>query len=129
MLLGDGHAGPGCRTTNARSRLGRGFRRDRRQPLPWHPVARRVEAHLFVAALAFSIERMLERALQDAELPLSAQSALEALKTIRHVQFRVNGKLHSGVTPGSSHARQVLKALKLADHRPPSPPQGHETTT
>ena len=51
------------------------------------------------------------------------------LKTIRHVQFRVNGKLHSGVTPGSSHARQVLKALKLADHRPPSPPQGHETTT
>ena len=95
----------------------------------WHHVARRVKAHIFVAALAFLIERMLERALKDAELPLSAQSALEALKTIRHVQFRVNGKLHSGVTPGSSHARQVLKALKLADHRPPTPPQGHETKT
>jgi len=95
----------------------------------WHHLARRVKAHIFVAALAFLIERMLERALKDAELPLSAQSALEALKTIRHVQFRVNGKLHNGVTPGSSHARQVLKALKLTDPRPPTPPQGDETKT
>ena len=58
----------------------------------------------------------------------SAQSALESLKTIRHVQFRVNGQLRSGTTPGSVRARQVLKALKLTDHRPPSPPTGDETT-
>jgi len=95
----------------------------------WHHAARRVKAHIFVTALAFLIERMLERTLKDAGLTLSAQSALEALKTIRHVQFRVNGKLHSGVTPGSSRARQVLKALKLPDHRPPTPPRGAETTT
>jgi transposase len=95
----------------------------------WHHVARRVKAHIFVAALAFLIERMLERTLKDAGLTQSAQSALEALKTIRHVQFRVNGKLHSGVTPGSSRARHVLKALKLVDHRPPTPPEGDGTTT
>ena len=94
----------------------------------WHHVARRVKAHIFVAALAFLIERMLERTLKDAGVTLSAQSALEALKTIRHVQFRVHGKLRSGVTPGSSRARQVLKALKLPDHRPPTPPRGDETT-
>jgi len=94
----------------------------------WHHAARRVKAHIFVAALSFLIERMLERALQDAGVSLSARSALEASQTIRHVQFRVDGELRSGVTPGSSRAREVLKALKLTDHRPPQPPAGDETT-
>jgi transposase len=94
----------------------------------WHHVDRRVKAHIFVAALSFLIERMLERSLRDAGVNLSAQSALESLKTIRQVQFRVNGELRSGVTPGSSRARQVLKSLKLLDHRPPSPPAEDETT-
>jgi type II secretory ATPase GspE/PulE/Tfp pilus assembly ATPase PilB-like protein len=77
--------------------------------------------------LSFLIERLLERALQDAEVNLSAQSALESLKTIRHVQFRIDGQLRTGTTPGSSRARQVLKALKLNDHRPPPAPVGAET--
>jgi len=94
----------------------------------WHHVERRVKAHIFVAALAFLIERMLERALKDARLSLSARSALEALKTIRYVQFRIDGERRSGVTPGSSRARQVLKALKLGNVRPPTPPSGEETT-
>ena len=51
----------------------------------WHHAARRVKAHIFVAALSFLIERMLGHALKNASVPLSAQSALEALKTIRHV--------------------------------------------
>jgi transposase len=95
----------------------------------WHHVARRVKAHIFVAALAFLIERMLERTLKDAGVPLSAQAALEALKTVRHVQFRVNGKDYGGVTPGSARARQVLKSLKLTNHRPPTPPEDDQTTT
>ena len=87
-----------------------------------------MKAHIFVAALSFLIERMLERTLQEAGVSLSARSALEASQTIRHVQFRIDGELRSGVTPGSSRARQVLKALKLTDHRPPQPPAGDETT-
>jgi transposase len=94
----------------------------------WHRVARRVKSHIFVAALAFLIERMLERALKSARLTMSAQSALESLKTIRYVQFRVNGELRSGMTAGSPRARQVLNALKLSDHRPPPPPPGEPTT-
>lgn len=95
----------------------------------WHHTTRRVEAHIFVVALAFLIERMLERALKDAGVALSPQSALEALKTIRHVEFRIDDKVHSGVTPGSSRARQVLKALKLSDSAPPTSPEGEKTTT
>ena len=94
----------------------------------WHHADRRVKAHIFVATLSFLIERMLERGLKDAGVPLSAQSALASLETIRHVQFRVNGQPRSGTTPGSSRARQVLKALKLTDLRPPAPPPGQETT-
>ncbi len=113
------------------SEVERGFR-SLKDPLGmrpiWHHAERRVKAHIFVAALAFLIERMLECALKEAGLSLSARSALEALKTIRHVQFRIDGELRSGVTPGSSRARQVLKVLKLADHRPPKPPAGEETT-
>jgi transposase len=59
----------------------------------WHHVARRVKGHIFVAALAFLIERMLERSLQEAGVGLSA---LEAHKTVRHVAFNVDGKRHAG---------------------------------
>jgi len=94
----------------------------------WHRASRRVKAHIFVAALAFLMERMLERALADGGVSLSAQAALEALATVRHVEFRVDGQLRSGVTPGSVRARQVLKALQLTDHRPPQPRPADETT-
>ena len=94
----------------------------------WHHIARRVKSHIFVAALAFLIERMLERTLKDAGLPLSAQAALEALKTIRYVQFKVDGQFRSGVTPGSLRARQVLNVLRLPDLRPLTPPTGEMTT-
>jgi transposase len=112
------------------SEVERGFR-SLKDPLGmrpiWHHAARRVKAHIFVAALAFLIERMLERSLKDAGLSFSARSAWEALQTIRHVQFRIDGEVRSGTTPGSARARQVLKALNLTDLRPPKPPKWQET--
>jgi transposase len=95
----------------------------------WHHSERRVRAHIFVAALAFLLDRMLERALRDAKVNLSSTAAWRALETIRHVRFRVNGDTKTGVTPGSTHARQVLRALNLSELRPPTPPAGDETTT
>jgi transposase len=94
----------------------------------WHTNERRVRAHIFVAALTFLIERMLERALKNAGVPLSAQAALTALQTIRHVRFQANAEERTGVTPGSARARQVLKALKITELRPPTPPEGPQTT-
>jgi transposase len=95
----------------------------------WHHNERRVRAHIFVAALAFLLDRMLERALRDAKVKLSSTAAWRALETIRHVNFRVNGDTKTGVTPGSAHARQILRALNLSELRPPTPPAGEETTT
>lgn len=84
----------------------------------WHQHERRVRAHIFVAALSFLVERMLERALKDAGVALSAQAALTALQTIRHVRFKVDGEERSGVTLGSNHARQVLR--RTQHHRTPA---------
>ena len=74
------------------------------------------------------IERMLERALKDAKVQLSAQDALTASQTIRHVRFEVDGDERTGVTPGSARARQVLKALKITELRPPTPAEEPQTT-
>jgi transposase len=95
----------------------------------WHHSERRVRAHIFVAALAFLLDRMLERALRDGHVNLSSTAAWRALETIRHVRFQVNDENKTGVTQGSAHARQVLRALQLSDLRPPTPVAGEETTT
>lgn len=95
----------------------------------WHHCERRVRAHIFVAALAFLIDRMLEHALRGAKSKLSATAAWRALETIRQVRVRVHDEIKTGTTPGSPHAREVLKILRLTDMRPPTPPAGQETTT
>ncbi len=94
----------------------------------WHHTERRVRGHIFVAALAFLLDRMLERKLRDAKSTLSSTSAWEALKTIRLVQFRIDGQLRSTVTPGSADARHVLKVLGITQTTPPAPPPDDETT-
>ena len=94
----------------------------------WHRAERRVKAHIFVATLAFLLDRMLERALKDAGVAMSSTAAWSALQTIRHVQFRVHGKRRNGVTPGSPRAREVLRALDLNETRPPTAPVGEPTT-
>jgi transposase len=93
----------------------------------WHHSATRVKGHIFVAALALLLERMLEKRLQEAGVNLSAREALLAVQTIRQVQFEVAGQVRCGVTVGSAQARQVLAALGLQDLRPPTPPKGEET--
>lgn len=109
----------------------RGFR-SLKDPISMRPIHHRTEdrvrAHVFVAALAFLLERLLDEHLKAAGAELSPADALSALATIRHVTFRVQDEHRTGVTPGSTRARQVLKALKLIHLRPPTPPPGEETT-
>jgi transposase len=88
----------------------------------YHQVEPRIRAHIFVAALALLVQRLLDRRLKDARIEFSAIRAVEALSTVRHVTFRVEGQeIRSGVAGGSPDARRVLKALKIADIRPPTP--------
>jgi transposase len=93
----------------------------------YHQVEPRVKAHIFVAALALLLQRLLERRLARANLNLSAAEALEAMETVRLVRFRLDGQPpRQGVSTGSPRARQVLKALGISRLRPPTP-AGPET--
>jgi transposase len=94
----------------------------------YHQVESRVKAHIFVAALALLVQRLLGRRLKEAGVDLSPVGAMEALSTVRLVSFHLEGQAERrGLAGGSGDARQVLKALKLVDQRPPTPPEGEET--
>jgi transposase len=94
----------------------------------YHQVELRVKAHIFVAALALLVQRLLGRRLKDARSDLSPVRAMQAMSTVGLVTFQLEGQSERrGVTGGCPDARLVLQALKLADHRPPEPPKGEET--
>lgn len=94
----------------------------------YHQIEPRVKAHIFVAALALLVQRLLGRRLKEAGSDLSPVRAMQALSTVRLVTFQLEGQPERrGMTGGCPDARLVLKALKLADHRPPTPPKGEET--
>jgi transposase len=93
----------------------------------YHRIAPRVRGHIFVAALALLVERLLERRLKEAGLELSAPEAFSALATVRLVSFRLPDQPpRRGVSPGSLRARQVLKALRISDLKPPTPPENQK---
>jgi transposase len=94
----------------------------------YHQIEPRVKAHIFVAALALLVQRLLGRRLQEAGVDLSPERAMQALSTVRLVTFHLEGQPERrGLAGGCPDARLVLKALKLVDQRPPAPPEGEET--
>src|SRR4051794_29589083 len=93
-----------------------------------HQIELRVKAHIFVAALALLVPRLLGRRLKEAGVDLSPARALHALSTVRLVTFRLEGQPERrGMAGGCADARLGLKAVKLVDQRPPVPPEGEET--
>jgi transposase len=94
----------------------------------YHQIETRVKAHVFVAALALLVQRLLGRRLEEAGLDLSPGRAMQALSTVRLVTFRLEGQSQRrGQAGGCPDARLALKALKLVDQRPPEPPEGEDT--
>jgi transposase len=94
----------------------------------YHQVETRVKAHIFVAALALLVQRLLHRRLEQAGIDFSPERAIQALATVRHVTIRLdNQPERRGVSGGCPDARRVLKALKLTELKPLVPPEGQET--
>lgn len=84
----------------------------------YHHQPKRVRAHIFVAALAFLLDRALEKKLKAAGVPMSSAQALEALRTMHVVDIRVGAEIRRGVTAGNHQARQILAALGISDREP-----------
>jgi transposase len=105
------------------SEVERGFRalKDVIQMRPiYHHKSERVQAHIFVAALAFLLDRALEKKLKAADSALSSRQAIEALKTIHVVDITVGDVTKRGTTAGTTRARQILTALGITLRDPPA---------
>jgi transposase len=87
----------------------------------FHQTAKRVQAHTFIASLAFLLHRAIEKRLKAAGLDLSATEALQVLRTVRVVELQIGrGKTRRQVTRGTGRAAQVLEALRISELDPPS---------
>jgi transposase len=85
----------------------------------YHRTLPRVEAHIFIASLAFLLDRALEKKLKSAGNDLSSKQAWQALKTVRVVDIDLgNGENKQSVTQGSSRAAAILSTLGIKDLDP-----------
>ena len=86
----------------------------------YHQTDERVEAHIFVATLAFLLHRAIEKTLTAAGQDLSATEAFQALRTVRVVDLDLGaGQTKRCVTRGTARAAQMLEALGVTDLAPP----------
>lgn len=107
------------------SEVGRAFRNLKdvidMRPI-YHQTDQRVQAHVFVAALAFLLHRALEKKLKAAGLDLSATEALDALRTVRVVDIELGDEsVKRSVTRGSARAGRILSAVGIDHRHPPAP--------
>jgi transposase len=94
----------------------------------YHQTDNRVLAHIFVAALAFLLHRTIEKKLKAAGLDLSSTEALQALRSVRVVDFTLGpGKSKRSVTRGTERAAAILSALGITELAPPTPPRNDPT--
>ena len=94
----------------------------------YRQVEHRVKAHIFVAALALLVQRLLQSRLVEAGVDFSAERTMQALSTVHLVTLRLDGQdTRRGVSGGSPDARRFLRALKLSELRPPEPPNEEES--
>jgi transposase len=93
----------------------------------YHHTDERVQAHVFVAALALLLDRALEKNLRSASSQLSSPFAWQALETIRSVEVDLGQqRSKSCVTRGNKHASEVLRALGITQIDPPPPPDNKQ---
>jgi len=85
----------------------------------FHQKASRVQAHVFVASLAFLLDRALEKKLKSAGLDISSREAWQLLKTVRVVEIGFGDETTArSVTQGSGRAAKILKILGLRNLDP-----------
>jgi len=85
----------------------------------YHWKESRTEAHIFVASLAFLIDRALEKSLKAAGLDISSKEAWQILKTVRVVDINIgNDGQQRSVTQGSGRAARILKTLGIRNLDP-----------
>jgi hypothetical protein len=87
----------------------------------YHQKADRVKAHIFVASLAFLLDRALEKELKSAQIDISSEEAWQLLETVRVVEIDLgNGEQKRSVTQGAARAARILRAIGVKNLDPDS---------
>ena len=89
----------------------------------YHHSDARVQAHVFVAALALLLDRALEKSLRAAGSRLSTPFVWQALEMIRCVEVDLGQRRKTCVTRGNQHVAEVLRILGITQLDPPAPPE------
>jgi transposase len=89
----------------------------------YHHRDERVQAHVFVAALALLLDRALEKSLRAAGSQISTPFAWQALEMIRCVEVQAGPRHKICVTRGNQHVAEILRALGITHLDPPPPPE------
>jgi len=85
----------------------------------YHRKPDRVRAHIFVASLAFLLNRALEKKLKSTAIDISSEEAWDLLKTVRVVEIDLgNGEQKRSVTHGSARAARIVKAVGIKNLDP-----------
>ena len=85
----------------------------------YHQKPHRVKAHVFVASLAFLLNRALEKKLKSAQIDISSEEAWQLLKTVRVVEIDLgDSKQKQSVTHGSARATRILNAVGVKNLYP-----------
>jgi len=94
----------------------------------YHQKPHRVKAHIFVASLAFLLDRALEKKLKSAQIDISSEEAWQLLKTVRVVEIDLGeGEQKRSVTHGTARAERILRAVGLKDLDPDSTVKAEKT--
>jgi transposase len=80
----------------------------------YHQTLPRLEAHIFIASLAFLLDRALEKRMKSTGIDLSSRQAWQTLRTVRVVDIDLGkGEQKQSVTQGSSRAAMILRTLGI----------------
>ena len=77
----------------------------------YHHNGQRVKGHIFVCFLAYLLEKLMEKRLEEAGLFISARKALQSLSPIKVVISELAGQRINKVTTISKEQEEILKAL------------------
>lgn len=88
---------------------------------PYHWRDARVQAHVFVAALALLLDRALEKSLRAGRSSLSTPFAWQTLEMIRCVEVDLGQRRKICVTRGNHQVAELLQALGITHLDPPPP--------
>lgn len=79
----------------------------------YHWTDRRVKAHVLICMLAYFLEKMLERKLQEAKLKITARKALESAKTVKLALVQIGDQLIQKVSCPGPIQQGIFRAINI----------------